>query len=133
MDLLAQIEEDIDSGSAPLKSVDELYRDKIHMNVITGRYLMHNSMRLALSQKTSAAGFEKLDPELRTYFEDASENFDMWLEKIRTDDVKKALQAALDGKVPTVYDSYYEGFIPPRRDKDGREFYRDDRYNDRNY
>lgn len=64
--------------------------------------------------------------ELRTYFEDASDSFDKWLDKIRTDDVKKALQSALDGKVATIYDAYYEGYIPPRRDQYGRDIsYRD--------
>ena len=39
------------------------------MNVVSGRYLMHNAMRHALGQPRSAVGFEKLDPEHRAYFD----------------------------------------------------------------
>lgn len=70
MDLLHQIDSDIAAGVGPIESVDSLYRDKIHMNLTTGRYLMHNAMRIALGQKTSATGFEKLDPKLKQYFDD---------------------------------------------------------------
>ncbi len=62
MDLLQQVEEDIAAGKAPVADVSELYRDKVHMNVVTGRYLMHNAMRHALGQPRSVVGFERLDP-----------------------------------------------------------------------
>ena len=76
IDLLARVAEDIKLGEAPFKNGDELYRDAIHMNVVTGRYLMHNAMRHALSQRRSADGFEKLDPELKRYFDSLLDSLD---------------------------------------------------------
>ncbi len=67
--LLAQIAEDIDAGKAPLKNIAELYRDDIHMTHDHGKYLMHNAMRRALGQPPSAAGFEKLNPDLKQYLD----------------------------------------------------------------
>lgn len=67
--LLAQIAEDIDAGRAPFKAIAELYRDDIHMTHDDGKYLMHNAMRRALGQPPSAAGFEKLKPEVKQYLD----------------------------------------------------------------
>lgn len=69
MDLLQLVVADIEAGKAPLAKVEELYRDKVHMNVVTGRYLMHNAMRHALGQPRSAVGFEKLEPEMKKYLD----------------------------------------------------------------
>jgi len=69
MDMLQQVEKDIEAGKAPITDVVELYRDKVHMNVVTGRYLMHNAMRHALGQPRSAVGFEKLEPEMKAYLD----------------------------------------------------------------
>lgn len=68
-DLLAKVADDIEAGKAPFKDITEIYRDAIHMNVVTGRYMMHNAMREALGQPRSAKGFEKLDPKLKAYFD----------------------------------------------------------------
>jgi len=67
--LLANIAEDISLKQAPLARVKDLYRDEIHMTHEAGKYLMHNAMRRALGQPTSAAGFEKLDDEVRKYLD----------------------------------------------------------------
>jgi hypothetical protein len=67
--LLAAIAEDIDAGRAPFKTVAELYRDPIHMTHDDGKYLMHNAMRRALGQPSSAVGFEKLKPEVKRYLD----------------------------------------------------------------
>ena len=75
MDMLAKVASDAEAGNAPWKEVTELYRDKVHMNVVTGRYMMHNAMRQALGQPVSAAGFEKLDPELKKYFDGVLASF----------------------------------------------------------
>lgn len=75
-DLLARVAKDAQSGKAPFKDVSEIYRDAIHMNVVTGRYLMHNAMRHALEQPRSAKGFEKLDPKLKTYFDSVLDSLD---------------------------------------------------------
>lgn len=69
MKLLHAIADDVAAGSAPVDSVSELYRDKIHMTISGGRYLMHNAMRQALGQKRSVAGFEKVPAELRAYLD----------------------------------------------------------------
>lgn len=69
IDILQQVEIDIMENKAPLAEVTELYRDKIHMNLVTGRYLMHNAMRHALGQPRSTTGFEKLDPKTEAYLD----------------------------------------------------------------
>lgn len=67
--LLAQVAADIDAKQAPFANIADLYRDDIHMKLDTGRYLMHNAMRHALGQATSSAGFETVDPKVRTYLD----------------------------------------------------------------
>lgn len=69
IDLLDQIAADIRRGEAPFASLAELHRDKIHMTLDSGRYLMHNAMRAALGQPASARGFEGLDPKVRKYLD----------------------------------------------------------------
>jgi|GEM_PF-284952 len=69
MDLVNQVAEDIANESAPFENVEDLYRDAIHMKVDSARYLMHNAMRRALGQKPSNAGWENLDPGLKSYFD----------------------------------------------------------------
>lgn len=69
MDLLARVADDIAAGKAPFEKVEDVYRDAIHMNVVTGRYLMHNAMRHALGQPRSAVGFEKLEPKVKAYLD----------------------------------------------------------------
>jgi len=75
-DLLARVASDAEAGKAPFKDVKEIYRDAIHMNVVTGRYMMHNAMRHALGQPRSAKGFEKLDPKLKEYFDSILDSLD---------------------------------------------------------
>ncbi|MGB7343248.1 MAG: hypothetical protein WBD20_03490 [Pirellulaceae bacterium] len=69
MNLLHGIVDDIEKGDAPIDSISELYRDKIHMTITGGRYLMHNAMRQALGQPRSVKGFEKVPVELREYLD----------------------------------------------------------------
>lgn len=69
MDMLQQVEADIAAGAAPISNVTDLYRDKIHMNLVTGRYLMHNAMRHALNQPRSSKGFEKLEVSTKEYLD----------------------------------------------------------------
>lgn len=75
-DLLEWIDVDIREGKAPFAKLEDLYRDAIHMNVVTGRYLMHNAMRKALGLPVSAKGFEKLDPALKKYFDEVLSRLD---------------------------------------------------------
>ena len=67
--LLATIQEESTAGRAPLKEVAELYRDDIHLTQDHGKYLMHNAVRRAFGQSASSAGFEKLNPELKSYLD----------------------------------------------------------------
>lgn len=69
IDLLAKIAADVEAGKAPFKSVSDLHRDKIHVKIDTGRYLMHNCMRHALGQPKSAKHYEKLDPKIKEYLD----------------------------------------------------------------
>lgn len=68
-DLLAQIAADIDAGKSPFSRIEDLYRDDIHLNVVTGRYLMHNAMRHALGQPRSVAGFEAIPSPVKAYLD----------------------------------------------------------------
>lgn len=68
-DLLARIADDIEAGKAPFSRIEDLYRDDIHLNVVTGRYLMHNAMRHALGQPRSVAGFEAIPSPVKAYLD----------------------------------------------------------------
>ncbi len=68
-DLLAQIAADIEAGKSPFSRIEDLYRDDIHLDVVTGRYLMHNAMRHALGQRRSAAGFEAIPLPVKAYLD----------------------------------------------------------------
>lgn len=67
--LLETIVEDIADGDAPFDAVEELYRDAIHMNVHTGRYLMHNAMRQTLGQPRLQNWSEQLTREQQRYLD----------------------------------------------------------------
>ena len=67
--LLAQIAEDIAAQQAPVAKLVDLYRDDIHLKSESGKYLMHNAMRVALGQPLSAAGFAKTEPALKQYLD----------------------------------------------------------------
>jgi hypothetical protein len=69
MELLYRIADDIDAGQAPLASIEDLYRDNIHMTTDAGRYLMHNAMRTALGQPLTSEGFAEFDPQLKAYLD----------------------------------------------------------------
>lgn len=68
-DLLARVAADIVAKKAPFSRLEDFYRDDIHLNVITGRYLMHNAMRHALEQPRSVAGFETIPSPVKTYLD----------------------------------------------------------------
>jgi Leucine Rich repeat len=67
--LMAQIAADVAAKQAPIATVEDLYRDEIHVTNEAGKYLMHNAMRHALGQPPSVAGFEKIDPEVQKYLD----------------------------------------------------------------
>lgn len=70
MTFLFQISDDIKAGTAPFEHLSDLYRDAIHMKTDTGRYLMHNAVRIAFNQPISGTGLPKLTPNVQTYLDD---------------------------------------------------------------
>ncbi len=67
MNLLFYVADDIDTGVAPFDKLTDVYRDAIHMKNDTGRFLMHNAMRLALGQSVSENGFPQLNETKKKY------------------------------------------------------------------
>ncbi len=68
-DLLARIAADIAAGKSPFNHLQDLYRDDIHLHVVTGRYLMHNAMRHAMGQPRSTTGFPDITPTVKEYLD----------------------------------------------------------------
>lgn len=68
MRLLIELDAGIQQKMVPLKNITEVYRDAIHMNVQTGRYLMHNALRETLGQERTEEGFEQIPADLRAAF-----------------------------------------------------------------
>lgn len=68
-ELLNQVATDISNGTAPFAKIEDLYRDAIHMKLDSGRYLMHNAMRIAIGQPISAAGFKSTDNKIKQYLD----------------------------------------------------------------
>ncbi len=75
-DLIEKVRKDIASGSSPFARLEDLYRDDIHLNLITGRYLMHNAMRCALGQPRSVAGFETISSPVKRYLDGILDSLD---------------------------------------------------------
>ncbi len=75
MNALQQIQQDIETGKAPLENIEQMYRDSIHMTIGPGRYLMHNMMRKAMGQKSISDGFPEFDAELKTYLDGVMQQF----------------------------------------------------------
>jgi len=63
---LELILDDIKRKSSPFKSLEELYRDKWHMNEV-GKYLMHNLMRNTLQVPNLSKGFSRIPKNIRNY------------------------------------------------------------------
>ena len=64
--LLRSIADDIAAGRAPVSELADLYRDKIHMTIEGGRFLMHNAMRKTIGQPLLNE-WPKIDLELQAY------------------------------------------------------------------
>ncbi len=76
MNLLFRIREDIAAGRAPLRNIEEMYRDAIHMQIGPGRYLMHNRMRQVLGQPRIETDFPEFDPALKRYLDELLDRVD---------------------------------------------------------
>ena len=68
IDVLDSIYLDIENGAAPLGTFSDLFRDQLHMNLQSGRYLMHNLIRAKLGQPFNRDSFV-IDAELREYLD----------------------------------------------------------------
>ncbi|MEM7700000.1 MAG: hypothetical protein AAF236_16515 [Verrucomicrobiota bacterium] len=79
-ELVIRVANDVAAGVGPFSDVRDIYRDKIHMGILTGRYLMHNAMRLAVGQPRSVVGFEKIEEPIKVYFDSQLD----WLERRRS-------------------------------------------------
>jgi hypothetical protein len=53
--------------------------------------------------------------EVRTLLQEAAQSFDLWLDRIADEDVKSAIQAAMEGKELKVYEPFTAGFLPLAR------------------
>ncbi|TWT55856.1 hypothetical protein KOR42_26670 [Thalassoglobus neptunius] len=65
MRLLYELDQNIQQGASNLESIEDVYRDAIHMNAGPGSYLMHNAMRETIGQERIDRGFEQFDAELK--------------------------------------------------------------------
>ncbi|MEW4487770.1 right-handed parallel beta-helix repeat-containing protein [Thalassoglobus sp. JC818] len=65
MRLLYELNQNIQQGGSNFESIEDVYRDAIHMTTGAGRYLMHNAMRETIGQERSDRGFEEIDPETK--------------------------------------------------------------------
>lgn len=90
--LLATVADDVTAGRAAVGSVEDLYRDEIHLTLDHGRYLMHNAMRRALGLPRSAAGFPVLDQRVKEYLDGVLD----WLDTTPADRAAVAAVLAAD-------------------------------------
>ena len=84
----------------------DLYRNQVQLKLEDASAELHY---ISGEATTTSVDTE----ELRLLLREAADAFDLWLGKIADEDVKNAIQAALEGKSLRVYNSYYAGFMPP--------------------
>lgn len=70
MQLLWQVADDIAAGRGPLKNIETLYRDAIHMTPDGGRYLMHHALRKAVGQPPLGEEYAGVNEDLRPYLDE---------------------------------------------------------------
>ena len=78
------------------------------------RQLLRNQVQLKIDDAAAELYASDCDnEELVSLLQEATQNFDLWLNRVRTGDVRDALKAALAGESVKIYDSYAAGFLPP--------------------
>ena len=88
--------------------------DKIIGADLDLRQLLRNQVQVKLDDAAAELYLQDCDvAELTALLQDAARNFDLWLDRIQTSDVREALQAAREGQSVQVYASYVAGFLPP--------------------
>ena len=79
------------------------------------RDLYRNSIVTQLDDASAELYSKDVDViELNQLLTQAAKEFDLWLGRIDDSEVKIELQAALEGKTPKIYKSYFAGFVPPK-------------------
>lgn len=84
------------------------------------RQLLRNQVQLKIDDAAAelyaaAPDDDDSNQELIRLLQEASQNFDMWLDRVREGDVRDALKTALAGESIQFYESYAGGFLPPAR------------------
>ena len=74
IEVLYQISRDIEAKQAPFEEFADIYRDDIHLQQKSGRYLVHNLMRVALGLPRSDQGFQ-IEPGHKEYFDAKIDQF----------------------------------------------------------
>jgi len=79
------------------------------------RQLLRNQVQLKLDDASAELYADDCDvEELDHLLREAANNFDLWLDRVRTGDVQDALKVALKGETITIYEPYNAGFLPGR-------------------
>ncbi len=78
MRLLIELKKEIDAGNTQFNSIEEIYRDAIHMTTTSGRYMMHNAMRETLGQPRSTQGFPDVPKKLQVILDRLLDERNTW-------------------------------------------------------
>ena len=78
------------------------------------RQLLRNQVQLKIDDAAAELySPDRDDKELIELLQEAARNFDLWLDRVRTGDVRDAIKVILTGETIQVYDTYAAGFLPP--------------------
>ena len=78
------------------------------------RQLLRNQVQLKIDDAAAELySPDRDDKELMELLQEAARNFDLWLDRVRTGDVRDAIKVILTGETIQVYDTYAAGFLPP--------------------
>lgn len=84
MRLLVELKKEIAAGNAPLTSIEDIYRDAIHMTTTAGRYMMHNAMRETFGQPRATQSFPDVPEELRAVLNRLLDERNTWNSAVPT-------------------------------------------------
>jgi len=78
------------------------------------RQLLRNQVQLKIDDAAAELyAPDRDDEELTALLEEAARNFDLWMDRVRTGDVRDALQAILSGESVQVFETVAAGFLAP--------------------
>lgn len=84
MRLLIELKKEIDAGNTALTSIEEIYRDAIHMTTTSGRYMMHNAVRETLGQPRATQSFPGVPEALRVVLNRLLDERNTWNSAVPT-------------------------------------------------